>query len=149
MKLTVQLQLLPDTDAAEKLRAMVERFNDAANWIAGECFERREANQYRVRTFAYHEVRQRFGLSSQMAQLAIKNVCDVYKRDKTKRPTFRAHAAISRSAIQSTRLRHTWWKTDQYVKVKSRCRMIFDGFMFLPPCPVGASYVAPYAACFG
>ena len=30
--------------------------------------------------FAYHEVRSRFGLSSQMAQLAIKSVCDVYRR---------------------------------------------------------------------
>lgn len=94
MKLTVQLQLLPDADTAPKLQAIVERFNEAANWIAGECFARREANQYRVRTFAYQEVRTRFGLSSQMAQLAIKNVCDVYKRDKSKRPTFRIHAAI-------------------------------------------------------
>ncbi len=94
VKLTLQLQLLPDTEAARKLRAVIERFNEAANWIAGECFARRNANQYEVRKFAYTEVRESFGLSSQMAQLAIKNVCDVSKRDKNKCPRFKKYAAI-------------------------------------------------------
>jgi putative transposase len=94
MKLTVQIQLLPDAEQAKTLRAIVERFNEACNWIAGECFARQESNQFNVRKFCYKEVRERFGLSSQMAQLAIKAVCDVYKRDKSKRPKFRKHAAI-------------------------------------------------------
>lgn len=94
MKLTLQLQLLPDADDARKMRGIMERFNEAANWVALECFARKEANQFNVRKFAYAEVRARFGLSSQMAQLCIKNVCDVYKRDKSKRPRFRKHAAI-------------------------------------------------------
>jgi IS605 OrfB family transposase len=54
----------------------------------------REANQFEVRKFAYKEVRERFKLSSQMAQLAIKAVCDVYRRDQSIRPRFREHAAI-------------------------------------------------------
>jgi putative transposase len=94
MKLAVQLQLLPDAEQAKSLRAIVERFNEAANWVAAECFAREEANQFAVRKFAYREVRERFGMSSQMAQLAIKNVCDAYKRDKTKRVRVRKHAAI-------------------------------------------------------
>jgi transposase len=94
MKLTVQIQLLPDAEQAKTLRAMVEQFNEACNWIAAECFTRQEANQFNVRKFAYKEVRERFGLSSQIAQLAIKAVCDSYKRDKAKRLKFRKHAAI-------------------------------------------------------
>lgn len=94
MKLTVQIQLLPDAEQEKALRAIVERFNEAADWIAGACFARKEANQFNVRKFAYREVRERFGLSSQMAQLAIKNVCDAYKRDKSKRVRVRKHAAI-------------------------------------------------------
>src|SRR4051794_11626814 len=94
MKLIVQIQLIPDADTGRKLRAVVERFHEATNWIAAECFTRREANVFNVRKFAYHEVRQRFGLSSQMAQLAIKAVCDAYKRDKSVKPTFRRHAAM-------------------------------------------------------
>ena len=94
MKLTVQTQLLPDASQARSLRETVERFNEACNWIATECFTRKEANQFNVRKFAYHEVRERFGLSSQMAQHAIKCVCDAYKRDKTRKVKVRKHAAI-------------------------------------------------------
>ncbi len=94
MKLTVQIQLLPDAEQSRTLRAIVERFNEACNWIAAECFARNESNQFRVRKFAYKQVRDRFGLSSQMAQLAIKVVCDAYKRDKSIKPRFRKHAAI-------------------------------------------------------
>jgi len=94
MKLTVQIQLLPDAEQTQSLRAIVERFNEAANWIAGECFTRKESNQFNVRKFAYRHVRDRFGLSSQMAQLCIKNVCDAYKRDRSRRVHVRKHAAI-------------------------------------------------------
>jgi IS605 OrfB family transposase len=94
MKLVVKIQLIPDEAIAANLREVLERFNAARNWIAGECFARRQANVFEVRKFAYHEVRQRFGLSSQMAQLAIKTVCDTYKRDKSIRPSFGKHAAI-------------------------------------------------------
>jgi IS605 OrfB family transposase len=90
----VQIQLVPDPEQSSKLRKTVERFNAACNWIAGECFARRESNQFHVRRFAYHEVRERFGLSSQMAQHAIKCVCDACKRDKTKKAKIRKHAAI-------------------------------------------------------
>ncbi|MGE4196026.1 MAG: RNA-guided endonuclease InsQ/TnpB family protein [Phycisphaerales bacterium] len=85
---------MPDPEQTRALKATVEHFNEACNWIARECFARREANQFHVRKFAYREARERFGLSSQMAQHAIKCVCDVYKRDKAKRPKFRKHAAI-------------------------------------------------------
>lgn len=95
MKLTVQTQLLPDDDQATSLKTIVERFNEACNWIAGICFDQRTSNIYEVRKLIYREVRDRFGLSSQMAQLAIKNVCDAYKRDRTIRPVFREHAAIN------------------------------------------------------
>ena len=94
MKLVVQTQLLPDDGQDQSLKAIVERFNEARNWVAVACFARRETNQFEVRKFAYREVRDRFGLSSQMAQLAIKNVCDAYKRDKTICPVFDPHAAI-------------------------------------------------------
>jgi putative transposase len=94
MKLTVQAQLFPDAEAEPKLKALVEAFNGAANWVAGACFQRKTADIYEARSFAYREVRERFGLSSQMAQLAIKDVCDAYKRDKTICPGFDSHAAI-------------------------------------------------------
>jgi putative transposase len=95
MKLVVQIQLMPDADQSARLRATVERTNRAANWIAGIAFEHQEANVFELRKLAYHEVRAKFGLSSQQAQLAIKAVSDAYKRDKSIGVSFREHAAIA------------------------------------------------------
>ena len=39
-------------------------------------------------------LRERFGLSAQMAVRCIAQACEAYKRDKTKRPHFRKHAAM-------------------------------------------------------
>jgi IS605 OrfB family transposase len=95
MKLIVQTQLMPDREQAAKLRAVVERFNEAANHVAGIAFERRTANVFELRKLCYAEIRERFGLSSQMAQLAIKTARDAYCRDKSIRPQFRQHAAVA------------------------------------------------------
>ena len=95
MKLIVQTQLLPDRDQAAKLRAVVERFNEAANHAAGVAFAHRTANVFELRRLCYAEIRGRFGLSSQMAQLAIKTARDAYCRDRAIRPKFKRHAAVA------------------------------------------------------
>jgi IS605 OrfB family transposase len=94
MKLTLQLQVLPDTDAAPKLRQTVERFNTAADWLGGEAFASRSANKVELQRRHYRGLRDRFGLSAQMAVRCIAQVCECYKRDKAKRPRFRKHAAM-------------------------------------------------------
>ena len=94
MKLTVRTQLSPDAETEPKRKALVEAFNQAANRVAGECFERKTADIYGARPFAYREVHERFGLSSQMAQHAIKVACDAYRRDKSICPSFLEHVAV-------------------------------------------------------
>ena len=94
MNLTLQIQLLPEPDQARKLRATVERFNEAANWLAGEAFDRKTANKILLQKLCYAELRERFGLSSQMAVRCIAQVCEAYERDKDKRPRFRNHSAM-------------------------------------------------------
>jgi len=95
MKLTVQLQLLPDAEQKETLRQTMERFNAAADWIAGELFSRQLANKITAQKLLYREVRERFELSAQTAILCIHRVVEAYKRDRSKRPRFRKHAAIT------------------------------------------------------
>jgi putative transposase len=95
MKLTVQIQLLPAVDQSAKLLATVERFNEAAGWIAGELFARQMTNKIEAQRFLYAEIRERFGLSSQMAILCLHRACEAYRRDKAIRPKFRKHAAIT------------------------------------------------------
>jgi IS605 OrfB family transposase len=94
MKLIARIQLLPTAEDAAKLQATMERFNAAADFVAGVAFGRRTANVFDLRRTCYAEVRERFGLSSQMAQLAIKAASDAYKRDKSKRVRFKRHAAV-------------------------------------------------------
>jgi IS605 OrfB family transposase len=95
MKLTVRIRLMPDVVQAERLKAMTERFNAAADWIAGELFARKVSNKIEAQRLLYHEVRRRFGLSAQTAILCIHRACEAYKRDRSKRPGFRKDAGIT------------------------------------------------------
>lgn len=94
MKLVLQTQLLPDESAAARLRATVERFNEAASWLAGVAFETKVSRTFDLHKIAYRELRDRFGLPADMACRCLAQVCDAYKRDKTLRPEFRTHAAV-------------------------------------------------------
>jgi putative transposase len=94
MKLTLQLQLLPDAEAAARLRETVERFNEAADWLAGIAFARKIANKFVLQKLAYRELRDRFGLPADTAIRCIAQVVEAYKRDKAKRPRFHKHAAV-------------------------------------------------------
>lgn len=95
MDITLQVQLFPDADQTIALRWTVELFNEACNWIAGELFDRKLSNRIEAQRLLYHEIRERFGLTAQTTILAIRRACEAYKRDKSIRPRFRKHAAIT------------------------------------------------------
>ena len=92
--LTLQLQLLPTTSQAAVLKTTIERFNAAASWVAGEAFRLQTANKIKLQQTVYYPIRERFGLSAQMAVRCIAQACEAFKRDKTIRPTFRPDAAM-------------------------------------------------------
>ena len=81
-------------EQADALRATLEAFNAACNYLAGVAFDLGSANKYKLQQAAYHAARERFGLSSQMAVRAISKVCEAFKRDRSKRPEFRPHGAL-------------------------------------------------------
>lgn len=94
VKLVATAKLLPDTTQAAALRDTMERFNTACEWLAGEAFAQRMAGKYYLHHAFYRLLRDRFGLSAQMAVRCIGKVSDAYKRDKTKRPHFRLRGAV-------------------------------------------------------
>lgn len=94
MELTLQLHLLPDTEQATQLQETVERFNVACTWLAQQAFAQRLANKVLLQRQYYADLRARFGLSAQMAVRCIARVVGAYKRDKSRCPTFRPHAAM-------------------------------------------------------
>lgn len=94
MKLTLQIQLLPDKVQTAKMKETLERFNEAATWLAQLAFERKTANKFYLQKNYYNELRERFQLPAQYAIRCIAQVCEAYKRDKSIKPKFRKHSAI-------------------------------------------------------
>src|SRR5215475_4953084 len=94
MKLTLKIQLFPDKEQAELLQLTMERFNDARSWLAAQAFELGVANKVKLQQLFYYDLREKFGLSAQMAALCIRHVGGTYSRDKSIKPVFRKHAAM-------------------------------------------------------
>jgi len=95
MKLTLAVVLAPGPEQHAALVATLERFNAACNAIAEVAFREHLANKIALQKIVYYDVRERFRLSSQMTVRAIAKVAEAYKRDKTIRPTFRPHGALT------------------------------------------------------
>jgi putative transposase len=95
MKQTLLVKLAPEPEQHAALLRTLEAFNAACNAIAEVAYEQRVANKLRLQPLVYYDIRQRFGLSSQMAIRAIAKVSEAYTRDKKIKPTFRAHGAMT------------------------------------------------------
>jgi putative transposase len=100
MKLTLRLQLLPTPDQKAILLATMERFNEAANFAARIAFDAGVRSQPAIHQRCYTAIRERFGLSAQMAVRAIGKVVETLAslRAKGQRetcPQFRPHGAVT------------------------------------------------------
>ena len=58
------------------------------------AFRQHTANKFKLQKLLYRDVRERFGLSAQMAVRAIAKVCEAYKRDRRILPSFRPHGGM-------------------------------------------------------
>jgi IS605 OrfB family transposase len=94
MKLTLQIQLFPNKEQTGLLQLTMERFNAARSWLAARAFELGVANKVKLQQLFYYDLREKFGLSAQMAALCIRHVGGTYSRDKNIKPVFRKHAAM-------------------------------------------------------
>ena len=95
VKLIASVKLLVDAAERARLLATMARVNEACSWLATKAFEIQTADKLRLQKLHYRELRDRFGLSSQHAVRTISKVCEVYKRDKSKLPRFKATGAIA------------------------------------------------------
>ena len=94
MKLTLQIQLFPNKEQTGLLQLTMERFNAARSWLAARAFELGVANKVKLQQLFYYDLREKFGLSAQMAALCIRHVGGTYSRDKNIKPVFRKHAVM-------------------------------------------------------
>jgi len=94
MKTTLQVKLLPSPEQHALLLATMRAFNAACTYIAEIAYQQRCASKFRLQKLLYYEVRDRFGLSAQLAIRAIAKVVEAYKRDKAKRLVFHPASAV-------------------------------------------------------
>jgi IS605 OrfB family transposase len=99
MKLTLQLRVLPTPDQKATLLATMERFNEAANLAARIGFEAGVFSQPSIHSRCYAAIRERFGLSAQMAVRAIGKAVEAFATLKAKGrkecPTFKPRGAVT------------------------------------------------------
>ena len=94
MEQTVIVKLDSTDEQHDLLIRTMRTFNAACDHIASVAFRLRTANKVRVQRESYREVREQFGLSSQMTIRAIAKTCDAYKRDTRTMPRFRPTGAM-------------------------------------------------------
>lgn len=93
VKLVANIQLKPTREQAVALHATLERCNEAANWLSAKGFAAKVLRQYDLHKLAYREVREKFGLTAQVAVRTIAKVADAYALDKDTQRRFRWDAA--------------------------------------------------------
>src|SRR5260370_31752289 len=94
MKQTLLVKLAQTSEQHAALLRTLEAFNAACKVIGDVAFAEHSADKIALQKLVYYEVRQRFGLSSQMAIRAIAKVAEAYKRDKSVKPSFRSYGAM-------------------------------------------------------
>lgn len=95
MKLTLQLRVLPDAQQKQLLLSTMESFNAAATHAARIGFDAGVFSQPSIHKLCYIELREKFGLSAQMAVRAMGKAVECFKRDKGKCPAFRPHGSVT------------------------------------------------------
>src|SRR5579875_117782 len=91
MKQTLVLRLETNEDQQRALQETIEAFNGACQHVADVAYTYRIANKLALQPLVYQELRNRYGLSSQMAVRAISKACEAYKADKRVHVQFDPH----------------------------------------------------------
>ena len=112
MQLTAKVKLMPNPEQADMLKRTLEVANAACSYISEWAWGERVFRQNSLHKLVYYDVRERFGLSSQMTVRCISKVADAYKLDRKTQRTFRETGAM---AYDSRILR--WREAEQAVSI--------------------------------
>jgi putative transposase len=94
VKQVIVLKLEPSPEQHQMLLQTLEAFNAACQYAADVAYEQRCANKLALQPLVYGTLRERFGLSSQMAIRAIAKAVEACKRDKRVHVRFKPHGAM-------------------------------------------------------
>jgi putative transposase len=94
VKQVIVLKLEPSPEQYQALMETLEAFNAGCQYAADVAYEKRCANKVALQPMVYGPLRQRFGLSAQMAIRAIDKAVEAYKREKRVHVRFQPHGAM-------------------------------------------------------
>jgi IS605 OrfB family transposase len=94
MMQTLKVKIEVKPEQAKALHETMHQFNAACNYVAEIAFQMHTANKIKLQPIVYHDIREKFGISSQMAVRAISKACEAYKLDKSIKPTFDLDGAV-------------------------------------------------------
>lgn len=77
--ITAKIQLYVPNSKDEILLKTTNAYREACNYLSAIVFQTKELNQRKLNDLYYHELREHFGLKSQMAQSVMKTVIARYK----------------------------------------------------------------------
>lgn len=95
MRLIAQVKLQTNPQEFSILKKTLESANAACNHISAVAWEQRTFHQVPLHHLTYREIRERFGLTAQVAVRCISKVADAYKKDRKSKRTFKSHSAIA------------------------------------------------------
>ena len=90
----MKLKLLPDNTQKQALLDVMERFNEACNYVSNIAFSKGVLTQVALQSIVYYDVREKFDLSAQMTIRCIGKVTESYKAEKKHLHHFRPHGAM-------------------------------------------------------
>lgn len=94
MLLTLKSKLITTPGQKTMLLKTMERFNSACNYISKIAFKTKTFGKIKLQKLVYYDVREKYGLSSQMVVRAIGKVSESYKTNKKTLHKFKPHSAI-------------------------------------------------------
>ena len=86
------LSIRLETGEDDVLLETMKRYNEACNFVAERAFVLKLRNKYKLHKVVYREIRESFGLSSQIAIRIISKVVECYKHNR--KPWFKPFGAI-------------------------------------------------------
>ena len=89
MRVTVKCKLNPSPEQTEALDEALERCREAMNYISKVAWEHKCFNRVALHHFVYKELRERFGLTAQLAVSVKDKVAFSYKADKSQQHVFK------------------------------------------------------------
>lgn len=95
MKLIVQVRLYPTNEQLPVLKQTLETANAACDYVSQRAWETQKFKRYPLQSLTYYEVRERFGLTAQMAIRCLAKVADAYRKDRDGQRAFRPLGSIA------------------------------------------------------